>query len=92
MRDEVFTGDALLWLAVEDDNVHGAGVTQLVDGVCEIVAWGADDLTKTVHLLNVIEDYARAEKCRAVRLIGRKGWSRKLQGYKTMALVMERPL
>ena len=92
VENEVLNGRALLWLAYEDPTVYAAAVTALVNGVCEIVACGGEDLEKFLPLLKDLEEFARAEKCRAMRIYGRKGWIRVLKNYQLKAIVLERPL
>ena len=94
--EDILSGRALLWLAAEGTNVVGAGVTQLIEGrqgkICEIVAWGAHEQSKCAKLLGVIHKYASDEKCSLVRLIGRKGWAKRLPDYKIRALIMEKAI
>jgi hypothetical protein len=90
VKDDVFSGFALLWLAVEDDIVHGAGVTRLTtNGICEIVAWGCEKQSRCTALLDEIETYAKAEGCTAVRLIGPQAWQR-ITGYDRKAVILEK--
>jgi hypothetical protein len=60
--------------------------------VCTILACAGSGMDGWLHLLELIEDYARAEGCAAVRLFGRKGWQRKLAEYHTKLVVMEKTL
>ena len=98
VEDDVLSGRKLIWLAVEADKVRGAIVTALVskdaERILEIVALGADVSAARPHLALIerLEDYARAEGCAAVRIIGRRGWSRALGGYRVRALIMEKEL
>jgi hypothetical protein len=87
---DVLSGHALLWLAIEDSKVHGAGVTQLSDGACWIVAWGCDDQKRCAPLLGTIEQFARDEGCSSVRLCGRRGWERALPDYRHIAIILEK--
>ena len=89
VQADVFNGFALLWLAVEDDIVHGAGVTKLCGDICEIVAWGCDKQSRCTALLTEIEEYARAEGCTAVRLVGPRAWQR-ITGYDRKAVILEK--
>lgn len=89
---EVLAGRALLWVVVEAQRVCGAGVTELADGACWIVAWGADDHSRCAALLATVEDYARAEGCYAIRICGRKGWERMLPDYRLKAVVLGKEL
>jgi GNAT superfamily N-acetyltransferase len=89
----VSAGHSLLWLAVDDEaRVHGAGVTELDGDVCVIAAWGSDDQGSCGPLLATIEQFAKAEGCKAVRIYGRAGWQRRLTEYRVKAIIMERPL
>lgn len=93
---DVLASRALLWLACDGTDIIGAGVTELVMSrgrkLCVIVAWGADDQKRCAHLISVIEDYARAEGCAAVREYGRPGWQRALPDYRVKAVIMEKEL
>jgi hypothetical protein len=88
---DVLSGRALLWV-VATDKIEGAGVTRLEitqhSKVCFIVAFGGH--TRNMELFPAIEEYARAEGCDCVRWVGRKGWKRKLPGYREIGVVMER--
>lgn len=89
---DVLSGRSLLWLAYDGLIVHSAAVTELHDGICEIVACGGENLSQFLPLIADLEQYARDEKCRAVRIIGRKGWMRVLKDYQQKAIILERPL
>lgn len=93
---DVLAGRALLWLAADGLEVVGAGVTQIFTQaghkVCEIVSWGARDQARCAPLLNIIEEFARAEECTVVRLVGRKGWARHLKSYGLRAVILEKAL
>jgi hypothetical protein len=92
----VHTGQALLWLAVENDKIHAAAVTQLAQTewrkVCEIVACGGSDMRRWLHLIERIEQFAKAEGCSATRIVGRKGWARVLSNYRTTRIILEKDL
>jgi hypothetical protein len=60
--------------------------------VCVIVACGGSDMPRWLHLIEKIEDFARAEGCAATRIIGRKGWARVLAQYRTTRIVLEKEL
>jgi len=91
IESDVLTGHSLLWLAY-DGKVHAAAVTKLYDGVCEITACSGAKLKTFLPLIKDLEAYARDEKCRAVRVVGRRGWIRVLGAYKPVATVLERAL
>jgi hypothetical protein len=92
LENDVLGGRGLLWLAYDGEVVHAAAVTQLVGGICEIVACGGSNLPEVLPLIEDLESFARDEKCTGMRIIGRKGWLRVLKDYKTKAVILERPL
>lgn len=89
------TGDYLLWTAW-DGRVLGAWVTQVSSAngvkVCTIVACGGQSLARWRHLIWAVEDHAKQAGCAAVRIIGRKGWLRALDGFRQRAVVLEKEL
>lgn len=93
---EVLSGLQLLWLAWNGTAIEAAAVTQLVligdRKVCIIVACGGQGRKRWLPLIGGIEQFARNEGCRAVRIIGRKGWQRILADYRANYVVMDREL
>jgi hypothetical protein len=87
----VLDGMYLVWLAY-DGQIKGVAVTGLVGDACEIIAAAGADVRSWIHLLGPIEDYARAEGRKRMRIIGRQGWKRLLPDYKQQAVVLERKL
>jgi hypothetical protein len=59
---------------------------------CVIVACGGRGLARWLALIAPLEDYARAEGCDAIRIIGREGWARVLHGFRRTAAVMDKEL
>ena len=92
----VIEGRALLWMVVDGEKIVGAVVTELQvfkgRKTCVIIAYGSDDHTGCGHLITNLEAFARAEKCAAIRLNGRKGWMRRLPDYSVKAVIMEKAL
>lgn len=88
---DVLAGDQLLWLVISD-KIEAAGTTHLSRGVCTITACGGHLMDRWVQLHAKIEKYAKDEGCHTVRLYGRKGWQRVLDGYKVEHVVMEKSL
>lgn len=104
----VGAGRAQLWVAVaRPDEIAAAAVTELHQTewrkVCCIVACGAhqrvharlrrhEGKERWLHLLAPIEDFARAEGCDAMRIMGRKGWARVLPDYKVNRIVLEKEI
>lgn len=92
----VMSGESQLWIAWDGTSIAGACVTSLHDTdagrVCIIDACGAGDFDRVSHLLAGIEDFARDEGCVAVRIFGRKGWTRVLRDYDVKRVVLEKRL
>ncbi len=93
---EVLGGLQQLWLAWDGTAIKAAAVTQLVligsRKICIIVACGGNDRKRWLPLIAGIEQFARDEGCRAVRIIGRRGWQRILAEYRANYVIMDREL
>jgi len=93
---EVLAGLQQLWLGWNGTAIQAAAVTQLVaiEGrkVCILVACAGSDRKGWLPLLAGLEQFAKNEGCRALRIIGRKGWSRVLEDYPVKYVVMEKEL
>ena len=89
VEQDLASGLMLLWLGVDGIEIISAGITQLTDGVCTLVAYGG---RREDHLMQTIEDYARDEGCKKVRVLGRKGWARVLKDYSQPYIILEREL
>ena len=75
----VKSGVMLLWLAWSSQRkIEAALVTDLLKEddyvVCRYRALGGRDVPRWLALKDKIEDYARAEDCKVIRYIGRRGW------------------
>ena len=98
IKDAVLDGRSLLWLAFDSQqDIIAVATTELRRTehslVCVITSC-AGCLGDELHqLLAGIEDYARAEGCSCVRLMGRRGWARRLKAhYVQRHVVLERQL
>ncbi len=89
-------GSMFLWLAWDDRNILGAFVTELSTAngkkFCNIIACGGRQLEKWCCLINDVEAFAKAEGCISVRICGRRGWQRQLDGYEPIATILEKEL
>lgn len=88
---DVLNGDQLLWIAF-DGTLKAAATTHLANNVCVITACGGSDMNEWLPMLDGIEQYAKFEGCRCVRIFGRKGWARVLKNYDQKHVIMERAL
>ncbi len=95
LESDVLRGDALLWV-VWSQKIEAAIVTQIIlsqrSKVCMVSALTGADRKRWLHLEKQIGDYAKTEGCRAMRMIGRKGWKRVLKDYAEVGVVLERQL
>ena len=88
---DVLDGNQLLWLAWSD-RIEAAATTHLSNKVCTIVACSGHQRERWVPLFAQIETYAKNEGCRCIRIFGRKGWERVLDGYRVEHVVLEKDL
>ena len=86
----VMAGKSLVWMAYDGQVVHAVATTALVNGICEITACSGTNLKSFLPLIKDLEAFARDEKCRAMRIFGRKGWKRVLKDYIKSQSVLER--
>lgn len=92
---DILTGDQLLWLAWSGQ-IEAAATTHLIKTggkpVLVITACSGHNRERWLPLLAKIEDYARKEGASCVRIYGRKGWERALNGYRVEHVILERAL
>jgi len=91
-EQEIFNGlknrEYQLWCALRDDNqIEAALVTSIkktADGrsYCLLQACGGDDLADWLPFLDEVEEWARSMGCSEMRIYGRRGWLKVLDGYK----------
>jgi hypothetical protein len=97
---EVLCGRALLWLAVSGeggcaaiDAVASTSLQQTDAGkVCVITACAGNNMPRWLPLISRIEAYAREEGCTCIRIFGRKGWLRVLEGYREKHVILDKEL
>jgi hypothetical protein len=95
IESDVLTGMQLVWIAWNGSEIMAAATTQLVkpyDKVCVLTACSGYDREQWLPLFKQIEDYAKAEGCRTMRIFGRKGWERVLDGYRVEHVILEKGL
>lgn len=93
----VLSGEMLLWVATEDaQSIKAAAVTCIEQTewrrVCCIVACGGRGMDNWLPLIGGLEDYAKGEDCRAMRIIGREGWQKALPDYQRKRVILEKAL
>jgi hypothetical protein len=96
VQHDVMNGGALLWIACDQTDIKAAAVTQIavINGErnCTIVACAGHDGDGWLPLISGLEDYARNEECRAIRIFGRYGWARVFPTYKIIGYILEKGL
>jgi hypothetical protein len=91
IEKDVLSGDQLLWLAISD-RVEAAATTHLSRNVCTLTACSGHQRERWLPLFARIEKYAKDEGCSTMRIYGRKGWERVLDGYKAEYVILEKSL
>lgn len=98
MPERIVLGKTLIWIAIDDETakVHAAMTTELVPMRYGLVCWmcqcSGDRMREWSDFHVKIEEYAKAEGCVRVRLVGRPGWERVLDGYKVVTVTLEKVL
>jgi hypothetical protein len=95
IESDVLAGMQLVWLAWNGREIMAAATTQLVkprDKVCVLTSCSGYDRAQWLPLFAEVESYARAEGCTKMRIFGRKGWERVLDGYRVEHVVLEKAL
>src|SRR5262245_38613617 len=96
MEADILAGRSLLWLAWNGRAIESAAATILINSevgkVCIITVCGGSDMKRWLPLIGQIENYAKREGCARVRIYGRKGWLRVLDGYKPEHIIMDKEL
>jgi len=96
IESDILAGRSLLWIAWNGQTVEAAAATILINSeigkVCIITVCGGSDMKRWLPLIDRIEDYAKREGCARVRIYGRKGWRRVLEGYQEKHVIMDKEL
>ena len=96
VEHSVRTGNALLWLAWNGENIKAAAVTELSQAngerFCTIVACGGHDRSQWLPMIAGLEAYGRTQGCAAMRIYGRRGWRKLLPEYRTTRVLLEKEL
>ena len=88
---DVLSGDQLLWLAISD-HIEAAATTHLSRNVCVLTACSGHQRERWVPLFAKIEKYAKDEGATTMRIFGRRGWGRVLDGYQSTHVILEKAL
>jgi hypothetical protein len=93
IEKQVLSGEQLLWLAISD-HVEAAATTHLVKPgpVCVLTACGGHERERWLPLFKQIEQYAKNEGAKCMRIYGRRGWERVLDGYRVEHVILEKAM
>jgi hypothetical protein len=96
VKRSVFDGIDQLWIVWDGAKIVAAAVTSLGivndEKTCTIVACGGEDFSCFGHFVKDLEQFAKAEGCRVVRINGRAGWKRALTGYNLQSVVLRKEI
>ena len=92
----ILSGRSLVWIAWNGRAIEAAAATVLTNSdlgkVCVITLCAGQAMPRWLRLIERIEAYARDEGCVRLRIFGRKGWLRVLEGFEARHVVMDKPL
>lgn len=94
----VLDGRWQVWGIRQDGATIGAVCTEVYDSTagrtCALPIVGGRNMAGWLHLVSVIEDWARAQGCVRLEGNGRAGWERALKplGWATIATIVEKRL
>lgn len=91
IENDVFEGRQLLWLAVSD-HIEAAATTYITGKRCTLSACSGHSRDRWLPLFKHIEKYAKDAGCTAMRVCGRPGWERVLDGYRKEFVILEKAL
>lgn len=83
---ELCNGQQQLWVCFDDDGIHGAATTRLVNYPQRRVLSGHFCGGTRMHewkapLLGLLERFARDHDCDGMEMLGRRGWERVLDSF-----------
>jgi hypothetical protein len=93
---DILAGRSLVWIAWNGSAIEAAAATILINSdlgkVCVITLCAGRDMKRWLKLIDRIEAYARDEGCIRLRIFGRKGWLRVLEGFEARHVVIDKRL
>jgi hypothetical protein len=93
---DILAGCGLVWVAWNGSAIVAEAATALTNSdcgkVCVITLCAGHEMQRWLKLIERIEAYAKDEGCVRVRIFGRKGWLRVLDGFEAKHMVMDKQL
>lgn len=94
--DELRSARAQLWHVMRGQNIQAIVVTVINTHPCakDCMIWlcAGKDRKNWIHLLDQIEDWAKAHGCDAMIVRGRRGWEKVMKDYKKTHIILEKKL
>ena len=92
-RDDLRSSRKQLWGYQTDHGVLGVCITRVAGQTCEICgAVGSASKQQIVEVYLAIERWAREIGCTRMKLMGRRGWLRVLDGFTQTGIIAEKDL
>lgn len=96
LLDEILAAETQLWLSYRDGKPEAVVLTEIVNypdtRTCKLFAVTGHNRKNWVGFLPVIEEWARAQGCKAMEAFARPGWERDLPDYKRTHVLLEKDL
>lgn len=98
IREDLKTAHRQLWGYQSGQDITGIVITEIYDTprgkCCEIVgACGRETAKGQIEeVMARIEQWAQDIGCTRVRVLGRRGWARRLKGFTQVGIILEREL
>jgi hypothetical protein len=97
LLEDVMAGQVRLWAVVQERGVRALVGTEIVQSrsglvSCVIRFCVGKRLNDWIHLIDEIEEYARAAGCDRLETWARKGWAKHLPDFKLTHILLEKDL
>ena len=93
---DILSGRSLVWIVWNGRTIEAASATALINSdigkVCVITLCAGRGMQRWLKLIERLEAYAKDEGCTCIRIFGRRGWLRVLEGYESKHIVIDRRL
>jgi hypothetical protein len=96
IKIDVFAGSAVLWVVWDGTAFIAAATTKVMatpgKRICVIACCGGKQLHRWCHFITDLENYARAQGCDALRIMGRPGWKAVFPDYREPWVCLQKEL
>jgi hypothetical protein len=92
-RSDLLTARKQLWGYQDDQRILGVCLTRIAGETCEICgAVGSGSKEQILEMYAAIEKWAREIGCVRMKVAGRRGWLRVLEGFEQTGIIAEKQL